>query len=519
MLQNTPVDQYPEIVNELRQSFNSGITRSLEFRKQQLRRVWDLLDENVDVFIKTIHQDLRKPVQEVLGTEIGPSKEEAYYLINNLDRLAKPEKVKGRYLVNAMETKYYRKDALGLILIMSSWNYPVQLIFLPLVGAIATGNVAIIKPAELSPHTAVAITELLPRYLDPRFFRVVNGGIPETTALLQQRFDHIFYTGNGHVGRVILAAAAKHLTPVTLELGGKSPAIVMPDSDLQVVANRVAFGRFLNCGQVCVAVDYVLVHEKVLEPFVEALKKATTSFYGTDPQQSKDYARIIYERSFARLTSMLANTTGRVVYGGQSDKKDLFIAPTIVTGFTDLPNEPLMQEEIFGPILPVIPISDVDEALQFVNASSHIPPSLLPEETTHCPSIFSRTTKKSLRKVIISDNFVLDNTHSGGVTVNDIFMHAQELAMCFGGVGPSGMGKYHGDASYDVFTHRRAVMVKNQGLEAVVAAIKYPPYSQNSVDILNLFTVSMPSWKGLGAKVAYAMTGLKAIMNVVFGKK
>jgi aldehyde dehydrogenase (NAD+) len=255
-------------------------------------------------------------------------------------------------------------EPLGVVLIIAPWNYPVQLAMAPLAAAIAAGNAAVVKPSEVTPHVSAALAELLPRYLDPECFAVVEGGVPETQALLAERWDHIFYTGNGRVGRIVMAAAAKHLTPVTLELGGKSPCLVAEDCDLDLAARRIVWGKFLNCGQTCVAPDYVLVHASRETELIERLVHHLRAFYGDEPQRSPDLARIVNEQHVDRLAKLLES--GTVVVGGQVDRADRYVAPTILR---DVPPEaPIMQDEIFGPILPILPVAGIDEAIAFVNA-------------------------------------------------------------------------------------------------------------------------------------------------------
>jgi aldehyde dehydrogenase (NAD+) len=341
------------------------------------------------------------------------------------------------------------------VLVIGPWNYPVQLVLAPLVGAIAGGNTAAIKPSEVAEHTSRALARLLPRYLDPSAYVVVEGGVVETTALLEQRWDHIFYTGNGIVGRIVMTAAAKHLTPVTLELGGKSPVIVDASANLDVAARRIVWGKYTNAGQTCIAPDYVLVDKRVEAPLLARIADTVRDFYGTDPRGSADLGRIVNERHFDRIARLAdADGAGEVVVGGDRDRTTRYYAPTALRN-TD-PNAPIMQEEIFGPVLPTLPVDDLDDAIGFVTARD-----------------------KPLALYVFADDpvardEVIDRTTSGGVCVNATLFHLAVPGLPFGGVGESGMGAYHGRSTFDTFTHRKSVLTRPTRPDPSVA---YPPYS------------------------------------------
>eukprot|EP00475_Leptophrys_vorax_P021064 TRINITY_DN2880_c0_g1_i1.p1 TRINITY_DN2880_c0_g1~~TRINITY_DN2880_c0_g1_i1.p1 ORF type:complete len:383 (-),score=130.33 TRINITY_DN2880_c0_g1_i1:79-1227(-) len=335
-----------------------------------------------------------------------------------------------------------------------------------MVGAIAAGCTAVLKPSEVSSHTAKLLGELFPKYLDPEAFAVIQGAVDETTQLLKHQWDHIFYTGNGAVGKVIMAAAAKHLTPVTLELGGKSPAIVSDDSDIDILANRLMAGRLVNTGQTCVCIDYVLCTEATKEKLLPKLKGVLREWYGEDIQSSADYGRIVNGRHWNRIMGYLKATKGKIVLGGESDEKDLYIAPTVVVDADD--SEPLLTEEIFGPILPIRVVKDLDEAVKYVNARP--PPLAL--------YVFTRNDKDI--------KFVLDRTRSGGVCVNDSLIHLACSNLPFGGVGSSGMGGYHNKFSFDTFTHKRATLVKQQNMEFLYKALRYPKFSDQKANLLSM---------------------------------
>jgi aldehyde dehydrogenase (NAD+) len=331
----------------------------------------------------------------------------------------------------------------------------VQLVIGPVIGAIAAGNCVVIKPSEVAARSSAILAELVPKYLDPDAVRVVEGGVPETTALLAERFDHVFYTGNGTVGRIVMEAAAKHLTPVTLELGGKSPCYVDRDVDLDVTARRIAWGKWVNAGQTCVAPDYLLVHEAVADALVEKLRGTLRDFYGDDPKASPSYARIVNERHHRRLLALLGDGE-RAVIGGEHDEKERYIAPTVLRDVR--PDARVMGDEIFGPILPMLTVKGPDEAIAFVNARPK-PLALY---------VFSR------RREVADD--VLARTSSGGACVNDCVTHLGVPELPFGGVGASGMGAYHGRASFETFSHKKSVLVKGTSIDP---ALRYPPYTDD----------------------------------------
>jgi aldehyde dehydrogenase (NAD+) len=431
--------------------FKTGSTKSRTWRLSQLDALEHFLVEREQDILDALHADLRKPAMEAFASEIAVPLSELRLARKKLATWMKPERVRTSLLAMPGRSYIYR-EPLGVTLIIAAWNYPFQLIVLPLVGAIAAGNCAVLKPSELAPHVSALLAKWIPKYFDRKSIRVVEGGVPETTALLRQNWDHIFYTGNGRVGRIVMEAAAKHLTPVTLELGGKSPCIVDESADLDTTAKRIVYGKFFNAGQTCVAPDYVLVHDRVHDALVNRMVSTIREFYGDDPKQSADFGRIINERHYARLTEFLDGAD--IVTGGETESSERYIAPTILRNVNE--GDGPMQEEIFGPILPVISFSSVDSAIGFVNRQAK-PLALY---------LFSRDPEVHAR--------VLADTSAGGTAINHIWLHVGVPQLPFGGVGESGMGAYHGRHSFEAFSHRRSVLKKPTLADP---PLLFPPYS------------------------------------------
>jgi aldehyde dehydrogenase (NAD+) len=443
-----------DTVARLRKSFEDGLTRPLEWRKEQLRALKRLLEEGEVELLDAMRADMGKPAVEARLTDLSFVDAEIDIMLRRIKRWAAPRHV-GVPIVQQPGRASIVHEPLGVALVIAPWNYPVHLLLLPMAAAIAAGNCVVGKPSELTAATSATIARLARRHLDGRAVVIEEGGADETQALLAERFDTVFYTGNGKVGRVVMEAAAKHLTPVTLELGGKSPAIVDADADLDVAAKRIAWGKYLNAGQTCVAPDYVLVHASVEDAFVDALRATVRTFYGDDPAQSRDYARIVNEKHFDRLAGLLSSSSAKVAVGGDTERADRYISPTVLTAVP--PGDPVMDDEIFGPILPVIRVDDVADAVRFVNARPK-PLALY---------VFSRS-KDTVERV-------LSHTTSGGVGVNCTVQQVAVPALPFGGVGASGMGAYHGRQGFETFSHRRAVLAKPTLLDPPV---QYPPYTR-----------------------------------------
>jgi aldehyde dehydrogenase (NAD+) len=457
----TPDLDASALVAGLRATFESGRTRPRAWRHGQLTALRKMLVEREAEILDALAADLGKPRLEAWATDVG-------FVINEIDdaskhlrRWMKPSRV-GTPLVTKPARASLVPQPLGVVLVIAPWNYPVQLVLAPLVGAIAAGNAVVLKPSELAPATSGVLAHFLPEYLDSDAIAVVEGAATETKALLGERFDHIFYTGNGRVGRVVMEAASRHLTPVTLELGGKSPTIVDGSANLDVAARRITWGKFLNAGQTCIAPDYVLVAHQHADRLVELIRRAIFDFYGNDPRSSPDYARIVNDRHFTRLSGLL--DSGTVVVGGETDRATGYIAPTVLRDVT--PDSPVMQEEVFGPLLPVLTVENLDEAISFVN--SHEKPLAL--------YVFADD-----RSVV---GRVIDETSSGGACVNATLYHVAAPKLPFGGVGASGTGAYHGKASFDVFSHTKPVLKKSTWPDPDLA---YPPYTDKKERLMRRF--------------------------------
>ncbi|MFJ4522140.1 aldehyde dehydrogenase family protein [Streptomyces sp. NPDC088810] len=431
-------EQPADLVARLRATFATGRTKSVEWRTGQLRRLRAMLTERGADLAAALRADLGKSSTEAYRIEIDFTVREIDHTLEHLADWLRPEPAPVPAHLGADATAWTQYDPLGVVLVIAPWNYPAQLLLAPVVGALASGNAVVAKPSELAPATSAALAELIPAYLDTDAVAVVEGGVPETTALLAQRFDHIFYTGNGTVGRIVLRAAAEHLTPVTLELGGKSPVFVDRGTDLDVVADRLARGKFLNAGQTCVAPDYVLTDPETAPALEAALVRAVEGLFGSDPAVSPEYGRIVNERHFDRLFALLGS--GRVAVGGVGDRAARYIAPTVLADVD--PKSPVMQEEIFGPILPIVTVAGLDEAITFINDRDK-PLALY---------VFSESDETRER--------IAAETSSGGLGHGLPLAHLTVSDLPFGGVGESGMGNYHGRYSIETFSHRKAVLAK-----------------------------------------------------------
>lgn len=456
---HTEIESIPGRISRLRRAFDAGRTRPLEWRRQQLKQLIAMHDDHADEFIAALHADFGKPTFEAFTSDVGQGKMEAKSALKHLKKWTRPERIG---LLPVMGRARVLREPLGVVLIISPWNYPVGLLLSPLVGAVAAGNAVVLKPSEVTPHVSAVLAKWIPQYMDPEAIALVEGGVAETTALLEERFDHIFYTGNGRVAQVVMQAAAKHLTPVTLELGGKSPCIVHEDADIETAARRIAWGKFMNAGQTCIAPDYILVHESREPALVAALERSVRDFYGKDPKQSADYARIVNSRHHERLSTLMKD--GNPVFGGDVDDEQCYVAPTVLRDVAD--DSRVMQEEIFGPILPVRKVRDIDEAIDFVNG----------REKPLALYLFTKDEGV--------ENDVLSRTSSGGVCVNGTLLHIMDPRLPFGGVGPSGSGAYHGRHTFETFSHRKSVLTRGTRFDP---KFMYPPYGKMLTRLVRRF--------------------------------
>src|SRR3954471_15159067 len=441
---------FSALVARHRAYFRTGATRSSEWREGQLTALRAMMTDRAEDFHAALWTDLRRNRTDADLTDVKFLAAEADHALSHLRQWMKPLSVNTPAALGPARVQV-QFDPLGVGLIIGTWNYPLMLTLSPLIAAIAGGNVAVVKPSEVAPATADAIARFLPEYLDRDAFSVVLGGVPETTALLQQQWDHIFFTGGTTVAKVVMTAAAKQVTPVVLELGGKSPAIVHSSADLRVAARRITQGRWNNAGQTCTAPDYVLVFKDVAGPFLGHLKETLLQFYGGDSQKSPDYGRIINTRHFDRLTALLAS--GTVYHGGQHDRADKFIAPTVLVNVS--PDSPVMREEIFGPILPVLEVNSVQQVIDFVNGR---------------PSPLGLYIFAEDQHVVQQ---ILDSTASGDAGVNECTIQPLIPDLPFGGVGNSGMGKYHGEWGFGTYTNARGVLYHGTRVDP---DLRYPPY-------------------------------------------
>ncbi|MGD1701313.1 aldehyde dehydrogenase [Dapis sp. BLCC M229] len=443
------------ILNKQRQFFATGKTKNIDFRIEQLKKLKQAILDYQEKIVAAVKADLNRPKFEAyfelsFFTEINDG-------IKKLKSWVKPRRVSTPIEQFPAGAKIY-PEPLGVVLIIGAWNYPFQLVISPLLGAIAAGNCAIIKPSEIAVHTSEVVADLIANTFESNYIAAVTGGIEVSQQLLAEKFDHILFTGGTRVGKIVMEAAAKNLTPVTLELGGKSPCIVDDDIQLEYTAKRITWGKFINAGQTCVAPDYLLVNKSVKSELLEKIQQSIEEFYGENPLESQDYGRIINEKQFNRLSDLLKD--GKIFIGGETKSEERYISPTVIEGVNW--DSGIMQEEIFGPILPVLEYENLDEAISLVNSRPK-PLSLY---------FFSRNKQKQEQ--------VLRATSSGNVCINDTAMQFGVPSLPFGGVGNSGMGSYHGKASFDTFSHYKSVL--NKGLWFDLR-VRYAPY-KNKVGLI-----------------------------------
>jgi acyl-CoA reductase-like NAD-dependent aldehyde dehydrogenase len=444
------------LVARQRDYFLSGSTRPVAWRKRQLEALKAMFNEHHDELCDALWKDLRRNLTDADLMDVEYNVKEADYALAHLDEWVKPVHVHTPLVFEPGHVRV-RRDPLGVTLIIGAWNEPFMLLFAPLVAAIAGGNTAVLKPSEMAEACSAIVARLVPKYFDARAVAVVEGAVPETIALLAQKWDFIFFTGSPQVGKIVHQAAAKNLTPCVLELGGKNPTIVHASADLKVAARRIAYGRYLNSGQICTAPDHVLVWPEVKDAFVRHLRETIREFYGDNPQKSPDYGRVINRKNFDRLAALLKS--GKVAIGGESDPEELYIAPTVLIDVS--PDSPIMQEEVFGPILPVLEIDSVEAVIAWINQR---PRPLGLYVFAEDPDVAER---------------ILDATESGDAAVNDCTIHPLIPELPFGGVGNSGMGKYHGRWGFEAFTNARGAMYHSAQIDP---GVRYPPYSKHVLE-------------------------------------
>lgn len=438
--------------NNSKAFFNTHKTKNLKFRKQQLKLLSKNIKNHENELLNALYKDLGKSKVEAYATEIGMLLKSIKLMRKELKNWSKIKQTDTPLYLFPTKS-YIKKEPYGTVLIIGPFNYPVQLVFEPLIGAIAAGNTAIVKPSELTPHVAIVIKDIIEDTFDEAYVSVVEGGIEETQTLLSLPFDYMFFTGSEKVGKIVYEAAARKLIPVTLELGGKSPVIVDDTANIKVASERISFGKFTNAGQTCVAPDYILVQRKVKNDLIKALKKTITEFYGENIEKSPDFGRIVNQKHFNRLNDLIQIHKDNVVFGGNSSKEDLYIEPTLLDNITN--DNKIMKEEIFGPILPIITYDNFDEVLEIIQSKSK-PLSLY---------LFSEDENMTHR--------VVEELSFGGGAINDTLMHLANPNLPFGGVGSSGIGQYHGKYSFDTFSHMKSYTFKSTRLES---SLFFPPY-------------------------------------------
>ncbi|WP_368874664.1 aldehyde dehydrogenase [Staphylococcus epidermidis] len=438
--------------NNSKAFFNTHKTKNLKFRKQQLKLLSKNIKNHENELLDALYKDLGKSKVEAYATEIGMLLKSIKLMRKELKNWSKTKQTDTPLYLFPTKS-YIKKEPYGTVLIIGPFNYPVQLVFEPLIGAIAAGNTAIVKPSELTPHVAIVIKDIIEDTFDEAYVSVVEGGIEETQMLLSLPFDYMFFTGSEKVGKIVYEAAARKLIPVTLELGGKSPVIVDDTANIKVASERISFGKFTNAGQTCVAPDYILVQRKVKNDLIKALKKTITEFYGENIEKSPDFGRIVNQKHFNRLNDLIQIHKDNVVFGGNSSKEDLYIEPTLLDNITN--DNKIMKEEIFGPILPIITYDNFDEVLEIIQSKSK-PLSLY---------LFSEDENMTHR--------VVEELSFGGGAINDTLMHLANPNLPFGGVGSSGIGQYHGKYSFDTFSHMKSYTFKSTRLES---SLFFPPY-------------------------------------------
>lgn len=450
-----------ELIKQQRKFFNTGETFSYQYRKEALEKLKESIKKHETEIADALHEDLGKSSTESYLSEIGMLLEDISYTQKHLKGWMKPMRQSTPMTISPASSKIVNCPY-GVVLVIAPWNYPILLSLQPLVGALAAGNCCVLKPSELAPASAKIIEKIVKEVLSENYAAVINGGVDVSKALLEEQFDYIFYTGNTNVGRIVMEKAARYLTPVTLELGGKSPVVVSRHANIRLAARRIAFGKLMNLGQTCVAPDYVLVEREVHDKLIALLKEEIVKMYGEKPLQNAAYGKIINHRHYERICCLIDKT--KVVFGGECDEASLRIEPTILDNVAA--EDAVMAEEIFGPVLPIITVDNLDEAFRFI------------QQRPHPLALYIFTEKKAEE-----DRFVGGLLFGGGC-VNDVVVHLSNPNLPFGGIGPSGMGEYHGKSTYETFSHKKSIVKSATWIDM---PLRYPPYTEKTEKMLRLF--------------------------------
>ena len=489
------IEEIPEAVASMRNVFKTEKTCSASWRKGQLKALLRLLREGKDELCEAMKKDLHKSMFEGYMTEINMVENECYNALYHLDDWMAPQsKSTNLYNVPSTASSVYN-DPMGVVLIMGAWNYNVVLTLEPLVGALAGGNCVLLKPGNYSTNSSEVMARLVAKYLDNDCVKVITGNRVVNAACLKEKWDLIFFTGSPFVGKLVARAAAEHLTPIVLELGGKSPCVVDKTCDLAVSVKRMVFGAMLNCGQTCVRPDYFLVDEEIGDQFVRQVQATLREFYGSDAQKTEWFGRVVNDSSFRRLVGLMESSKEYIVAGGKTEESERYIEPTVFdfgSDFEAFSSSAIMGEEVFGPLFPVVRYSNLDQAIDFIRAG---------EKPL---ALYCFTSDSSVRGAI------LNRTYSGGAVINDCCVHLSNGDLPFGGVGNSGMGNYHGKYSYDTFTHQKAVMQRNFLFPQMENALRYPPYGEWNQKALQ--TLQMPIWALIWDRLMHQLTPKNGII-------
>lgn len=479
-------------------SFRSGITKPISFRKKQLLQLASLFKDNSKAFEVAFAKDLGRPAQETHFCDTSAIISEALLAYNKLDSWVKPSKAPFDFDFFAFSPKIY-KEPKGPVLIISPFNYPLWCMA-PITGAIAAGCTVVLKPSELTPAITELLIDLFPKYLDSSCYKIINGAVEETTKLLSLKWAHILYTGSGRVGRIVATAAAQHLTPVTLELGGKSPVVIDQNADFDLAARRILWGKILNAGQSCVAPDYVIIQDSSQAKLVEAFKKAYSQFYPDgNPRKPGAFSRICAHAHWDRITGLLKQTRGEIVFGGETSREDKYIAPTVVSNVTF--DDSLMKDELFGPILPIVPVHSIDVGIQYINSNDH-PLALY---------VFTRDNNFSKR--------IRESTLSGMFMQNDVILQAGSSVTPFTGVGGSGYGSHKGKYSFDTFVHHRPVLHSPNWVDHVIG-FRFPPYTEAKAKSAQAsLAKTIPQYKEKKSGTWFKLVLLAFFVGIVYTKR